>query len=122
MVSKRQKRALDEDPLARAIAPPPNETSAERELRIAAELEAKRVSDAIDEELNRQRVADKKYPKPVKLLLLGASTFALAVPRRYNRPPFPWQARANLVCVHLMVSLSPLIFYSIGKSTTLKSR
>ena len=73
MVSKRQKRSLDDDPLARAIAPPPNESPAEREHRMAAESEAKRVSDAIDDELNRQRIADKKNPRPVKILLLGAS-------------------------------------------------
>lgn len=78
MVSKRQKRAVDDDPLARAMAPPPNESAAERDLRIAAEQEAKRVSDAIDEELNRQRIADKKNPRPVKILLLGASSSCLA--------------------------------------------
>lgn len=87
MVSKRQKRLVDEDPLTRAIAPPPNETPVERELRIAAELEAKRVSDAIDEELNRQRIADKKYPKPVKILLLGAYTLSISLGATAVPPP-----------------------------------
>jgi guanine nucleotide-binding protein subunit alpha len=72
MVSKRQ-RPSEDDPLTRAIAPPPNETQLERVHRIATEQEAKRVSDVIDEELNRQRIAEKKGPKPIKILLLGQS-------------------------------------------------
>jgi hypothetical protein len=64
-------RTADEDPLTRAIAPPPDETPEEREVRLQAESEAKKVSDAIDEELNRQRIAEKKAAKPVKVLLLG---------------------------------------------------
>ncbi len=60
-----------DDPLTRAMAPPTNETEGERAERVRAEAEAKRVSDMIDEELNRQRIAEKKGPKPVKMLLLG---------------------------------------------------
>lgn len=59
----------NDDPLTRAMAPPPNETPEEREARIYAEREAKRISDAIDEELKK---GHKKGPKPVKILLLGA--------------------------------------------------
>jgi len=62
-----------DDPLTRAMAPPQNETENERAERLRSEAEAKRVSDMIDEELNRQRIAEKKGPKPVKLLLLGQS-------------------------------------------------
>ena len=36
-----------------------------------AEAEAKRISDAIDEELQRQAKELKRAPKPVKILLLG---------------------------------------------------
>ena len=79
MAPKRQQTSMD-DPLTRAIAPPPDETSEERDLRIAAELEAERVSDAIDDELNRQRIADEKNPKPVKILLLGALSAPLLTP------------------------------------------
>lgn len=53
------------------MAPPPDETPAQRAERLRAEAEAKRISDMIDEELNRQRLAEKKGPKPVKILLLG---------------------------------------------------
>ena len=61
---------MSDDPLTRAMAPPPNETPQEREARLAMERRAKARSDAIDEELRR---AQKKGPKPVKIMLLGAS-------------------------------------------------
>ena len=38
-----------DDPLTRALAPPPNETQEERAVRVKKEIEAQRVSDAIDE-------------------------------------------------------------------------
>ncbi|KAJ7146153.1 guanine nucleotide binding protein, alpha subunit [Mycena epipterygia] len=65
-------RSFEEDPLTAALAPPPNETPAEREVREHAESEAKRVSDEIDAQLRRERESEKKR-KPVKLLLLGQS-------------------------------------------------
>ncbi|KLO10580.1 G-alpha-domain-containing protein [Schizopora paradoxa] len=77
MARKKSTHATDiafndtDDPLTRAMAPPHNETESERAERLRAEAEAKRVSDMIDEELNRQRIAEKKGPKPVKMLLLG---------------------------------------------------
>ena len=61
----------DDDPLSQVLAPPPNETEADREARLRAEAEAKRISDAIDEELQQQSRAEKKAPKPIKILLLG---------------------------------------------------
>lgn len=61
-----------DDPLTRALQPPPSETPSEREERLRTEREAKRISDEIDEELRRERVALKKR-KPVRLLLLGQS-------------------------------------------------
>ena len=61
----------DDDPLSRVLAPPPNETAADREARLLAEAEAKRISDAIDEELQLQARSDKKGPRPMKMLLLG---------------------------------------------------
>lgn len=55
------------DPLSALTAPPESETREERARRLQQEEEAKQVSNAIDEELNREREA----PKPVKILLLG---------------------------------------------------
>lgn len=61
-----------DDPLTRALAPPPGETPEQRELRLSAEAEARRVSDQIDEALTRERAALKKK-KVMKMLLLGQS-------------------------------------------------
>ncbi|THG94874.1 hypothetical protein EW026_g6679 [Hermanssonia centrifuga] len=63
----------DEDPLSRVLAPPPNETTDDRDARLLAEAEAKRISDAIDEELQQQHKAEKKGARPIKILLLGQS-------------------------------------------------
>ena len=60
-----------DDPLTRAMAPPVNETSEEREVRLFAQAEAQRRSDAIDDEINEQRIADRKAAKCVRVLLLG---------------------------------------------------
>ncbi|EMD34917.1 heterotrimeric G-protein alpha subunit [Gelatoporia subvermispora B] len=65
-------RSIDEDPLSLAIAPPPNETTEEREVRLKAEAEARKISDRIDEQLKAERAALKKK-KPIKVLLLGQS-------------------------------------------------
>ncbi|KAJ2917898.1 hypothetical protein MD484_g2520, partial [Candolleomyces efflorescens] len=61
------------DPLDLAIAPPPDESAEAREARLLKEREAKDVSDAIDEEIEAERSAEKKKTKPVKILLLGQS-------------------------------------------------
>jgi len=63
----------DVDPITLVAAPPDNETPEEKETRLIYEKAAKETSDAIDEELSRQRIALKKGPKPVKVLLLGQS-------------------------------------------------
>lgn len=57
------------DPLAVVLAPPPSETEEERKKRLEQEQEAKRISDGIDEELDKERNSE----KPVKILLLGTS-------------------------------------------------
>jgi guanine nucleotide-binding protein subunit alpha len=70
----RRRSTLDvegDDPLTTAMAPPANETPEEREARLLAQAEAQKRSDAIDEEINRQRNLDKKAPKCVRVLLLG---------------------------------------------------
>lgn len=67
------RRSEDMDPLDRAIAPPPDESIADKEARMVLEKEAKRISDAIDDDLDRQRTAEKRAPKPIKVLLLGTS-------------------------------------------------
>ncbi|KAL5495940.1 hypothetical protein ACEPAI_1404 [Sanghuangporus weigelae] len=67
-------RSLEvDDPLAQAIAPPPDESPEEREGRLSREHEAKRISDDIDQALRDERAALKRRKKPVKVLLLGQS-------------------------------------------------
>ncbi|KAJ2916329.1 hypothetical protein MD484_g4102, partial [Candolleomyces efflorescens] len=69
-------RREDDDPLDKAMAPPPNETPEEREKRLADEAEAQRRSDAIDEELNRQRLAEKRESH-IRILLLERIRYCL---------------------------------------------
>ncbi|KAG0691761.1 guanine nucleotide binding protein, alpha subunit [Suillus ampliporus] len=66
-----RRRSLS-DPLAAALMPPPNESTADRERRLAAESEAKRVSDGIDEMLRAEK-KEKKTKFEIKVLLLGQS-------------------------------------------------
>jgi guanine nucleotide-binding protein subunit alpha len=79
----------DLDPIANAIAPPQNESPEERDLRMQKEKAAKQVSDAIDAELSREQAYDKKRPKPVKILLLGASPATLAAYHCISDPSDP---------------------------------
>lgn len=65
------KTIIEDDPLTLAIAPPADETPAQREERQIREAEARRISDEIDEQLRREREGEKRKKKPVKLLLLG---------------------------------------------------
>jgi hypothetical protein len=61
------------DPLSAALLPPPNETPEERDIRIRAENEAKKVSDGIDEMIRQERMEKKKARAEVNVLLLGQS-------------------------------------------------
>ena len=60
------------DPLSAVLQPPQNETPADRDRRLFAELEAKRVSDNIDEMLKAEK-KEKRMKPEVKVLLLGQS-------------------------------------------------
>lgn len=117
MPAAKNRRSVDEDPLAKAIAPPPDETPAQREERLVAEKEAKQRSDAIDEELRRSSL-DKKNQKPVKVLLLGLS-FASKNTSGMLLTYFTRSKRIR----YLSFSLPPIacLNCSAGKSTTLKS-
>lgn len=67
----------DDDPLTLALMPPPDETWEQRQVREAAEAEAKRVSDEIDEQIKRDRENERRRKRPVKLLLLGEPLHAV---------------------------------------------
>ncbi|THH04740.1 hypothetical protein EW145_g5299 [Phellinidium pouzarii] len=61
------------DPLARALLPPEDESSIERESRIRSEQAAKKVSDDIDEQIRLEKVELKRQKNVIKVLLLGQS-------------------------------------------------
>ena len=61
------------DPFEAVLRPPLEETPAQRDVRIRAERNAKRVSDAIDEQLRTERADLKRKRADVKILLLGQS-------------------------------------------------
>ncbi len=67
------RRHSSNDPFEAVLRPPPDETPAQREMRILAEQQAKQVSDAIDEQLRVERAELKKNRPDVKILLLGQS-------------------------------------------------
>ncbi|KAF8189918.1 guanine nucleotide binding protein, alpha subunit [Mycena galopus ATCC 62051] len=74
MPTKVWRRSMEEeDPFAMAMEPPEGETEEQRQSRILLEKEAKEISDAIDEQLTREKAQEKKGPRPVKVLLLGQS-------------------------------------------------
>jgi hypothetical protein len=60
------------DPFWAALQPPPNESPADRDRRLFAELEAKRVSDGIDEMLKQEK-KEQRMKQEIKVLLLGQS-------------------------------------------------
>ncbi|KIM41875.1 hypothetical protein M413DRAFT_139827 [Hebeloma cylindrosporum] len=121
-------RSLDEDPLTLAIAPPPDETYEQRQIREAAEAEAKRISDEIDEQIRKEREAERRKKKPVKLLLLGQSesgktatlkNFQLTYARReWYEEKAAWRAviflnlvrNVNEILAHLTSEMSDLPF------------
>lgn len=74
------------DPLTAAIAPPSDETPEARAKREQEEAEAKRISDAIDEQLKTERLALKKKKPPIKVLLLGQSESGASIPIRIFFP------------------------------------
>ena len=61
------------DPLAAALLPPADESPIEREVRLKAEIDAKKVSDSIDDQIRQERHERKKSRTEVNVLLLGQS-------------------------------------------------
>jgi guanine nucleotide-binding protein subunit alpha len=96
----------DDDPLSLAMQPPPDETAEQRQVREAAEAEAKRVSDEIDEQIKKEREIERRKRKPVKLLLLGgyfSGPSPLLVPL-----PSPHAGQSESGKTATLKSLSPL--------------
>jgi guanine nucleotide-binding protein subunit alpha len=73
MVSMGRAVVEEQDPLTLAAAPPKDETPAQKVVREKAEMEARKISDEIDEQIKREKQATKRRKRPVKVLLLGQS-------------------------------------------------
>ena len=88
------------DPLAMFTRPPANETPAERDAREAREADAKRRSEAIDEDIRKEKARLKREEKHlVKVLLLGQSESG----ESFSYSPF-----LSLNVVSFQESLQPL--------------
>ena len=61
-----------DDPISLLLTPPPDESPEERAIRLEKEADARRVSDAIDEQIKRDHAALKKQ-NILKMLILGQS-------------------------------------------------
>ncbi|ETW86433.1 hypothetical protein HETIRDRAFT_377042 [Heterobasidion irregulare TC 32-1] len=84
-----RRRSLS-DPIAAALRPPVDETPAERERRLIAEHDAKKISDSIDEQIRLDRAELKKNKPDVKVLLLGQSESGKSTTlKREHSPPPP---------------------------------
>ncbi|KIK70160.1 hypothetical protein GYMLUDRAFT_34639 [Collybiopsis luxurians FD-317 M1] len=105
MPSRVLETSLDEsDPLSKAISPPPDESAEEMQARLQHEQEAQRVSDAIDEDLDRQRAAEKKAPKPIRVLLLDFQL--MHDPKAFEAERASWRAviQLNIVrSIHIIL-------------------
>ena len=82
----------DDDPLAAALRPPPDESPDMRALRLAREEDARRVSRAIDDAIRAERQLNKKR-RIVRVLLLGQSESGASLPLlflpAFALPPLP---------------------------------
>lgn len=88
-----RRRSLS-DPLAAALRPPENETPDQRERRLQAEQEAKRVSDGIDEMIRAEK-KERRVKQEVKVLLLGQSESGKST--TLKRELFPFLSRIGMV-------------------------
>jgi len=114
-----RRRSLS-DPLSAVLQPPQNETPADRVRRLDAELEAKRVSDSIDEMLKMEK-RDMRTKPEVKILLLGQSESgkSTTLKRESPSPPavvslgiFPYQTQSTSFFLSLISSLRSTRFES----------
>ncbi|KAJ7186121.1 guanine nucleotide-binding protein alpha subunit [Mycena filopes] len=96
------------DPLAHALRPPPDESPSARTARLALEAEQKRVSDAIDDALSRERAERKKRARrEVRVLLLGQSESGKStVLKNFRLKYAPQQWKAELRSWRAVIQLN----------------
>ncbi|PCH39013.1 G-protein alpha subunit [Wolfiporia cocos MD-104 SS10] len=63
--------STDDDPLAKALQPPPDESPDDRALRLQQQKEAQAVSHKIDERIQEDKKVFDRRKKAIKILLLG---------------------------------------------------
>lgn len=73
MLAKPSRSPADDNDDPLTIRPPPYESTEERNERLKMEQAAKATSDNIDADLEKLVMSEKRGPKPIKILLLGAS-------------------------------------------------
>ncbi|KAI0310022.1 guanine nucleotide binding protein, alpha subunit [Amylostereum chailletii] len=107
------------DPISAALEPPLNETEDARQARVAAETKATQISEQIDAQIEKDRVAQRRAPRAVKVLLLGAFLSArksttlknfqlMASPKAFRSERVIWRAviQLNVVrSIHLILNL-----------------
>ena len=103
-----RRRSLS-DPLTAALQPPPNETEDEREQRLNAEYEAKKVSDGIDQMIAKEKNELKKAKPEVKVLLLGQSESGKSTTLKRERLAFLIFNRIKEFCIGQMLSWTILL-------------
>jgi len=95
-----------DDPLDHALKPPPDETLEQRNLRLAHEEEAKRISLAIDASIKAERHARKKK-RIVRLLLLGQSESGKSTTlRQFQRLYTPTAFREERILWRAVIQLN----------------
>ncbi|KAL4065511.1 guanine nucleotide binding protein, alpha subunit [Scleroderma yunnanense] len=95
-----------------ALAPPPNETLEAKQLRERNEAEARRINDAIDEQIRQERNSLKKKKKPVKVLLIGQSEsdFQLQYARdQWKIERMSWRAVIYLNLIRNVIEILDLL-------------
>ncbi|ETW75758.1 hypothetical protein HETIRDRAFT_481224 [Heterobasidion irregulare TC 32-1] len=96
----------DDDPLAAALRPPPDESPDTRALRLAREEDARRVSRAIDDAIRAERQLNKKR-RIVRVLLLGQSESGKSTTlRQFQRLYTPTAFREERVHWRAVVQLN----------------
>ncbi|TFK23704.1 guanine nucleotide-binding protein alpha-4 subunit [Coprinopsis marcescibilis] len=117
----------EEDPFAHMLAPPSSESLEERERRLSAETEAQKRSDAIDEEINKQRMAERRETKHLRILLLGQSESGKSTtlknfqlmnsPKAFRNERASWRAVVQLNVVRSIRLILNLMSEVNGRAT-----
>ncbi|KAF9469663.1 guanine nucleotide binding protein, alpha subunit [Collybia nuda] len=111
----RRRRSLS-DPLLAALRPPADESPTEREIRLKAENDARKVSENIDEMIRQERNERKKSKAEVNVLLLGQSESGksttlkqfqlLHTPAAFHAERIAWRA---VIYLNLVRSISRIL-------------